>query len=57
MAHVRRGDLCEARGTKHAVVVLGDAFPAEVSRAARTARGSFPSDVIETTLVSQIGHA
>ena len=42
--------------TEHPVIVFGDAFAAEVARTARAARGSFPIDMIETALVSQIGH-
>jgi len=51
-----RGYSCKAGGTQHAIIVLGDALATEVTRTARTARGSFPFDMIETALMSQVGH-
>src|SRR5687767_15819771 len=55
-SQIRRCHLCETGGAKHTVIVLGDAFTAEVSCAPRTPRRGFPSDVIETALVRQLGH-
>src|SRR4030095_12957807 len=43
-------------GAEHPVIVFGDAFAAQVASHARAARGSFPIDMIETALVSQIRH-
>jgi len=46
----------QAGGAEHPVIVFRDAFTAEVTRTAGAAGGSFPFDMIEAALVSQIGH-
>jgi hypothetical protein len=49
--------LFQARGANHAVIMLGDAFPAEKAAAFRAARHGFARGMIETSLVSEAGHA
>jgi hypothetical protein len=49
-------DLRETGSAEYTIVVLGNTLTAKIPRTTRTSRGRFPCDVIETTLMSQIGH-
>ena len=49
-------EFCETRGADDSILVLGNAFAAEITSTRRTAGDSFPLGMIETALICQDSH-